>query len=164
MNRLPRISEETRQKRFWSKVNKTSGCWLWTGPRFTNGYGVVCIGGTKRTGAHRYAWSTVHGQIPAGMVVCHVCDTRLCVRPEHLFVGTHLDNIRDMIKKGRQSWVGLAPKGTDCSLSKVTEEEVREIRELRAAGTLLKDIAPRYGITLSAVSKIARRSTWAHVE
>jgi hypothetical protein len=86
--------------RFWAKVEKTDGCWLWRGARHHTGYGVIGVDRRQRR-AHRVAYEMAHGPIPAGAVVCHSCDTPPCVNPSHLFVGTVADNNRDMMAKGR---------------------------------------------------------------
>lgn len=88
-------------ERFWGKVDRTSphGCWLWLGGRNSAGYGV--FGSGSETLAHRISYILVNGSIPEGLFACHRCDTPSCVRPDHLFVGTGADNMRDMICKGR---------------------------------------------------------------
>lgn len=91
---------ERRIATFWLKVNKTGECWLWTGARFRSGYGAIKVRGRLRR-VHRFAWEIHFGEIPPGKVVCHRCDTRACVRPDHLFVDTQKENIRDMHAKGR---------------------------------------------------------------
>ena len=91
-----RVPLETK---FWKYVNKTDGCWLWTGKARREGYGAV--GWPKTISAHRLSWGLHNGPIPAGLWVLHKCDVRLCVRPDHLFLGTNLDNMRDRIKKRR---------------------------------------------------------------
>lgn len=90
----------TVAERFWAKVNKTPGCWMWTGGTGHNGYGQFWLGG-KLVQAHRFAYELVHGPLLPGVKVLHECDTPPCVRDEHLFPGTQGDNNRDMARKGR---------------------------------------------------------------
>ena len=87
-------------ERFWNKVFVSLACWEWTAARQTNGYGRIMHNG-RPTAAHRVAWELVNGPIPEGMSVLHRCDNRICVRPEHLFLGTYKDNSDDKIAKGR---------------------------------------------------------------
>jgi hypothetical protein len=92
------------EERFWAKVQKTDGCWLWIAGTIPDGYGVIAIkfqNGWRSVLAHRLAWEFKNGPIPEGMEVCHSCDIRNCVREDHLFLGTRLDNIRDAAEKGR---------------------------------------------------------------
>lgn len=96
-------ARDRRVTRFWSKVEKTDSCWLWTGMRWTNGYGRFPNGGGQEMRAHRFAWELTYGPIPLGLFACHRCDVKLCVRPEHLFLGTHADNMADMMAKGRHA-------------------------------------------------------------
>lgn len=88
--------------RFWAKVNKTEGCWEWTGAKGRGGYGQLYVDG-KDVRAHRVSWELHHGPIPKGMFVCHHCDNQPCVRPEHLFIGDNAANMRDAFAKGRHS-------------------------------------------------------------
>jgi hypothetical protein len=91
---------------FWLRVKKTDGCWLWTGRKAYWGYGSVQLyAGAPRTGAHRASWQIHYGKIPEGLWVLHKCDNPQCVRPDHLFLGTNTDNMRDCWAKGR----GKAP-------------------------------------------------------
>jgi hypothetical protein len=88
------------EERFFQKVNKTDSCWLWTGAVNSRGYGSIGVAG-KTTSAHRLSYLWFKGEIPEGMFVCHTCDIRACVNPEHLWVGTNSDNMKDMIAKDR---------------------------------------------------------------
>jgi hypothetical protein len=87
-------------RRFWAKVHRSDGCWEWTGKR-ANGYGrFVTPPGRRMWGAHRFSWIVANGPIPDGLWVLHHCDNKPCVRPDHLFLGTHTDNMRDAWRKG----------------------------------------------------------------
>jgi hypothetical protein len=103
--------------------------------------------------AHRLVWEECFGPIPEGLCVCHHCDNPPCVNPEHLFLGTQADNMRDMITKGRRA----RQTGENAPGRKLTAEQVEEIR--KAIGTT-RAIASRFGISQSQVSKIRRREQW----
>jgi hypothetical protein len=98
---VPGINE-----RFWSKVRKGDGCWEWVGSQDRQGYGefVVSMGPRVRSRAHRVAWELTNGPIPDGLNACHRCDNPVCVRPDHIFIGTQRDNVRDAMAKGRLGW------------------------------------------------------------
>jgi len=90
----------TKSEKFWSKVDRSGECWIWMGGLNPSGYGVFYYQNTKIL-AHRFAFAEANGEIGGGLIVCHHCDVRPCVRPSHLFSGTHEDNRHDAIAKGR---------------------------------------------------------------
>lgn len=98
--------------RFWRHVEKSDGCWEWTAKRLPSGYGVMTTDGAK-VYTHRFSWEMHNGPIPARMFVCHSCDNPSCVRPDHLWIGTALDNAQDRDVKGR---TGVHPRAiaTEC--------------------------------------------------
>lgn len=106
--------------RFWPKVQKTKSCWLWSGATGRGDYGHFIVK-RKLIKAHRFSWELVNGKIPSGLHCLHHCDNPPCVRPDHLFLGTDLDNARDAINKGRP-WG--RPKGSK-DLKPRKEREVR---------------------------------------
>lgn len=101
------------EKRFWRKVQKSDGCWEWQGSKNAQGYGVITEGG-KIIKAHRVSYRLHYGDIPDGLFVCHHCDNPCCVRPDHLFTGTALDNALDMRNKGRRAKKSGIPGHVTC--------------------------------------------------
>jgi hypothetical protein len=141
---------------FWARVDRSAGeegCWLWTGGLNHHGYGTIKIHG-KTTRAHRLAWELTYSPIPEGMCVCHHCDNPSCVRPDHLFLGTQMDNIQDRHTKGRGSGgVLLGPDHPQC---RVSDDDVRVIRRLfHQDHVAAKDIAARFAIQPGHVWDIA---------
>ncbi len=138
-------------RRFDVKVQKTSGCWLWTGS-LTKGYGHFRVHGQLMY-AHRFAWEREHGRkIPDGLLVLHECDTPACVRPSHLFVGTQSDNMRDMVAKGRGGPPTL--RGDACPWAKITEQDIAAICEMLEEGWPQTLIARYFRISQAHVSRI----------
>jgi hypothetical protein len=124
----PRCQPIPMEQRFWKHVAKGEGCWEWTGSLYRNGYGRACVRHGKFTLAHRVAFRLTHGEIPEGLNICHTCDNRKCVRPEHLYAGTQQQNVDDMVRRGRQRHA--VQTGTMHGMAILTEEDVAEIRRL----------------------------------
>jgi hypothetical protein len=152
---LEKPQERPIAKRFWSRVRKTSKCWIWTGTNLgeKKKYGVMRVGG-KSMRAHRISWVIHFGSIPSGMCVCHKCDNPVCVRPDHLFLGTDLDNVKDRDTKGRTA------KGERGGNAKLTERQVAKIRKRLAKGELHREIAKAFGVGRSLIGYIARNQLW----
>ena len=158
-------------ERFWVRVEKTPTCWLWRGATNSSGYGVMQKDG-RRIRAHRFAYELTYGAIPEGLFACHRCDNPLCVRPDHLFLGTPADNAHDMIRKGRHVWFPVdkpAPprsaRGEQHGRAKLTAEQVAEIRRIHASERLShQKLAERYGINKSTAGRIVRGQLWAGYE
>lgn len=161
--------------RFWRNVNKTSGCWLWTGTLSPKGYGNIGLGGRggKHSGAHRVSWELHYGPIPEGLFVLHRCDVPACVNPEHLWLGTNRDNIDDMMAKGRSAsgdnsgarkHPDRVPRGSKHCQAKLTEVKVSEMRTLYSYGTVTLDcLAKQFGISLATCFEVIHHKTWKHV-
>ena len=149
------LQPEAVQKRFWSKVNKTDSCWLWTEGLRGNGYGRFTVGkvGVDRRSvpAHRLVWEWRTGKpVPPELEVCHKCDVRHCVRPEHLFIGTPRDNAVDRELKGRGG------KGR----AKITYEIAHEIRRQKIAGLSTGMIMAMFSVSRDMVADIMAGKTW----
>lgn len=145
------------QQRFWEKVHAPTreGCWVWTGAVNSAGYGSI-INGKRTEVAHRVSY-TIHRGPPWGMCVCHRCDNRLCVNPDHLFLGSVTENNADRHKKGRSR--GASHPGETNPAAKLTADMAREIF---AAKGRYKDIGERFGIQAGTVGDIKRGRIWAH--
>ena len=158
-------------ERFWSKVAKSDGCWLWTAYKKPNGYG-----GFRRNGvmqyAHRVSYELEHGPIPDGMFVCHTCDVRACVNPAHLFLGTCAENLADMRAKGRhrhgETHHGFAkpecmPRGDAHPAHKLTTASATNVLILLSLGAVQRDCVRWFGVERGAISDLSIGKTWAHL-
>ena len=145
--------------RFWNKVNKTETCWEWIAFKTKEGYGYFRHEGiTKR--AHRFSWILTHGEIPKELHVLHKCDNPPCVNPEHLFLGTDLDNSKDRGNKGRTSKVSRN-KGSDHPNSKFTEKDIIEIRnKYKSKMYTQSDLAKEYNTVQGVISNIILNKRW----
>lgn len=136
-------------ERFWRYVEKTDGCWLWAGGLHKKGYGTFHWkqDGTTGHGAHRFSYILHYGPLEPGMYVCHHCDNPRCVRPDHLFAGTNIDNMLDAQRKGRLS----GNKTGRTRHSRLTWAQVQDIAARRRSGETMSAIGDRYGISRSTV-------------
>ena len=136
-----------------------SGCWLWTGGTNSYGYGRVCHH-SKVMVASRAAYAVFRGAIPDGGSILHRCDTPSCINPDHLFVGTQADNMRDMAAKKRQR----PRRGRQNPNAKLCEEAVRQIRAQRNEGLTYRAIAEFFGVTEQTVFAVMTKRLWGHVQ
>lgn len=164
--------------RFWNSVN-TKGpvpvsrpelgpCWIWTGNTQNKGYGsfFTTHQWVKSTYlAHRVSFKLAHGFLTEGIGVLHHCDNPLCVNPKHLFEGDQLANMRDCAVKGRVYKGGhIGKRGATCWLALLTDEKVREIRRIYAAGGISQErLGQMFGVKRSTILGVVSRRKWAHV-
>lgn len=182
---MPRLTAQ-EAARFWSRTARDeNGCWIWRGAQKSgqvgDEYGCFWYKGTSYL-AHRVAYFLAFGVDPGTKLVCHKCDVKLCVNPEHLFLGSESDNQRDIVEKKRH-WTRLkpwrsargarsgrytkpdrTPRGERHGIAKLTEQHVREIRRRYAIGNVSqRQLALEYGVSKSAIRAVLRGETWGHV-
>jgi hypothetical protein len=152
INASPLMGMRERFERIGWDVMK-SGCWEWRGGKGEKGYGQFRAPGRSWI-APRAAHELYIGPIPEGMLVRHTCDNPPCVNPDHLVVGTHIDNNNDKVERGRQT------KGAAVNTNKLTESQVLEMRRLRLGGAKSKDLAIKFGVSTATASAICTGRTW----
>lgn len=154
-----KVDDGNATERFHQKYQiDESGCWLWIGGTRPNSKGVLYprhwSDDQKSIGAHRFSFELVHGAIPKSMYVCHKCDTPLCVNPDHLFIGTHHDNMHDMVMKKR-SFTG---RGEDKKgRAKLTNQQAEQIRKMNLSHS---KIAAMFDVSQTTISRIKRRESY----
>lgn len=146
------------QARYWPRVDKRGPdeCWPWMANICSTGYGGFSLGG-KKVLTHRLAWMLANGPIPPGAWILHRCDNPPCCNPAHLFLGTTADNTRDRDSKGRGA------RGERVGSSKLTKDQVAEIRRRLATGEFQRLIAADFGVSQVTISHIALGKKWKHV-
>jgi len=172
--------EEPIGQKFWAKIDRNgpivsyvgTPCWIWQGARDTHGYGQLRIN-RALTLVHRFSYELHYGPILENMAVCHSCDTRLCINPAHLWLGTKGDNVRDMEKKGRayhprgeNSGARKKPetraRGERQGSAKLTNKSVIEIRESHPKITY-NQLAGQYHVSRTTIVRIVKRESWKHI-
>lgn len=181
------------ESRFWKKVHKTDGCWLWTGARSRMGYGAWTPSASgpqpwPKVHAHRFSYELAYGPIPEGTCVLHACDTPACVRPDHLWLGSRVDNNLDKLQKGRQArgerhgsrthpeavprgerngarkHPERLKRGEQRADSRLTDSQVMEIRRLYSAGGISQHaLAKMIGVAQTTISRVVNRQLWTHI-
>ena len=144
------------EDRFWSKVDKSGDCWIWTAATDGRGYGKLGVD-KKPLRAHRLSYQFAFGDIPEGLCVLHKCDIPICVNPNHLFLGTQADNMLDKTRKGRQQRGIMHPS------AKLSENDVLNIRKLSSDGIRNFILAKLFEVHFATVSDIVLRRTWRHI-
>lgn len=165
----------TQQDRFWRKVIKGTPqqCWEWNAGKFWCGYGSAWFNG-KVWYAHRLAYYLEVGEIPSGGCVCHSCDNRGCVNPNHLFLGTNSDNVTDKVSKSRQAKGEKhgdtirpkTPRGISHPRVKLTLQDVKNIRRLyvyKSKELGSKGLAEKFGVRFQTILAIVKRKNWTHI-
>lgn len=133
-------------------------CWTWIGSRNGCGYGQIDMN-KKHHHAHRVSWMLHCGAIPDGMLVLHACDNKGCVRPSHLFLGNHRDNLMDADRKG----INPIKRGEKFMTAKLKAVQVLEIRKLRGEGMSASTLARRFNVSTNNIYPICLRQTWKHI-
>lgn len=150
---------QTVEERINKYINKTDTCWLWTQDVYNYGYGKLSIGKGKQVRAHRYMYEKYKGTIPNNMNVLHTCDNPRCCNPEHLFLGSQEDNVKDMMDKSRGGYKTF--HGDNHPMRKIDMAKAEEIRALWAKGGLYqREIGERFGVSQAVVSKIIKGELW----
>ena len=164
--------------RFWRKIvigQGSKGCWLWIGALGGSGYGNFTdrAHGRQNIPAHVFCWKMYNGPIPPERILGHKCDIKNCVRPDHLFLTTFAGNSKDMVLKGRSKCGAehplnihpeRRPRGERHGQAKLTESQVREIRDAYSQGTISQQsLATHYGVTQSLIGHVVRRTIWTHI-
>lgn len=145
-------------QRFLAKVDKSGQCWIWTAATFSDGYGAFQLSNPVRTvRAHRFSFVVYKTEFESDLQVLHHCDNPLCVRPDHLFLGTVVDNMKDRDSKRRQT------HGTKQWQAKLNATSVREIRRLYADGVSIAKLARKFKMGETPIRNVCFRHSWKHV-
>ena len=148
---IPIRDSATISERLWSRIDKTGDCWIWTGAKNNRGYGVIGTENQKLAYVHRLVWIETNGAIPENMEVCHSCDNPACARPDHLFIGTHKENMIDMAQKFRTN------------KAKLTPDTVLAIVRMHTDGIPRKEIVEITNVNVNTIKCILNGRNWSHL-
>jgi hypothetical protein len=147
-------STPCRPKALDFDVNPSTNCWEVVSHKpSSKGYTRLYIGG-EMVQTHRFVYESFYGEIPEGLFICHTCDNRVCINPEHLFLGTLQDNVSDMVAKDRQA------KGSNIANSKYSEDQIKDIKYGAAP---VKELMNKYGMSKANICKIRQGKLWVHI-
>lgn len=153
------------EERFWSKVDVRGDdeCWVWKAGSVRGGYGgfrTAQKGVGSKTTAHKFSYELVKGKVPSGLMVCHTCDNVKCCNPNHLYVGTQKDNMKDRTERGRAS----SRKGSCNGRARLTAEQVSVIKRKLLQGVSLQELSFEYKVSVPTIWQIRRGKNWSEVE
>lgn len=150
-----------RETNFWASLNYSEfGCWNWKRCQDENGYGRFRWPGDRSHRSNRISWRLTRGAIPIGLFVCHKCDNPLCARPDHLFLGTQDENMKDMTSKQRS----FSQLGSLNGHAKLGDDDVRTIRTLAGSGFNFAELGRMFSVTKECIGLIVRRQTWKNIQ
>lgn len=164
----PGLTTTPKEDLFWSYVDKNSqannpdDCWTWIAGKDRDGYGAFALSQHKKVKAHRYSYLLTYGDLPSNMHVCHKCDNPTCVRPDHLFLGTDADNIKDMMDKQRN----VVLRGSKSGRAKLTEDQVEEVKKfigILSPKELAEKFSEKYNVAKGTIDNITYNRTWKHI-
>ena len=145
--------------RLCAYIRKTPTCWIWVGHKNEHGYGIITNENKKQVKAHRFIYEQTYGAIPPKMNALHKCDNPACVNPQHIYLGTQKDNVRDMMERNRGGYKAMG--GDDHPNRKITMDKANEIRRLWSLGGVFqRELGEKFGISQAVVSKILRGQAW----